>query len=484
MLVDLSNSQQKRIFYAFIGFTILVCLMGLIIDFIPLMGVSFLILYVFICIRYPFLIFAGFFFLLPFSTEIELPGGIGTDLPSEPMMLTLLGIFILFLVRSPKKILQSVKSNPISTLIFIHLSILFLVSIFSTNPLVSFKYLAAKLWYVIPFYFFPLYLFNKEKDFRQVFKGLFVGMLIAVTYVMINHAGLGFTFESINKAVRPIFRNHVNYAAMLALVLPYFWYMFRTSKSPFKLIYLPLLAFLLVATYLSYTRAAFVAVVMAVGASYVIRWRLTKLALVVSFCLITLLITFMVSNNNFMDFAPDFEKTITHDNYDNLIEATYKMQDVSTMERVYRWVAGFYMVGEKPLVGYGPGCFYPEYIGHTVASFETYVSDNESGSGIHNYYLMVFVEQGIFGFIIFLLLTIIPLVLGTKLYQKMTDQDEKQLLLAALLSLIIIDALLIINDLIEADKVGPFYFLNLGIVAFLYLKYMKTNKIEIKNADE
>ena len=46
--------------------------------------------------------------------------------------------------------------------------------------------------------------------------------------------------------------------------------------------------------------------------------------------------------------------------------------------------------------------FYPNYQARTVRSFTTYVSDNPERSGIHNYYLMTAVEQGIPGLLVYL----------------------------------------------------------------------------------
>ena len=71
------------------------------------------------------------------------------------------------------------------------------------------------------------------------------------------------------------------------------------------------------------------------------------------------------------------------------------MEDISTMERVYRWVAGVEMVKDKPIFGFGPGTFYSAYKAYTLSSFQTYVSDNVDHSTVHNYFLLTFIEQGL-----------------------------------------------------------------------------------------
>lgn len=469
-LATISIQQKHWVFYGFMALTIGSILLGVAIDFLPLAGLSIGLLYVYQCINRPFSILVLFFFLLPFSTEIELAGGVGTDLPSEPIMLSLLGIFMLFLLKDIKKFKAGIFNNPIAAILLLHLVWIGFTAIFSTDNLISVKFLLAKTWYVVPFYFLPLLLIKDSDDFRKIFKFLTIAMLIAISYVMLRHAQRSFSFDMINKSVRPIFRNHVNYAAMIALCMPYFWSLFKSEKGLLKGIMIPIIAFFLVASYFSYTRAAFVSIFMAVGVFYIIRWKLLVPAILVSLGIVAAILGFMVQENNYLEFAPDFEKTVAHDNFENIVEATYKMEDISTMERLYRWVAGVNMVTEKPWLGYGPGCFYTQYKSHTVEKFKTYVSDNPEKSGVHNYYLMIFIEQGVFGFLIFLLLTVIPLIVGSQVYRSLTNPADKALIMAAMLSLIIIDAVIIINDLIEADKAGPFYFLNLSIISWFYLR--------------
>jgi len=233
---------------------------------------------------------------------------------------------------------------------------------------------------------------------------------------------------------------------MLVAFLPYLWYLFKTSASKYRGLYIPLLAFLVIAIYFSYTRAAQLSVILAVVYYYIVKFRLTKLG--VGLALVGGLagVMYMSTNNNYQDFAPDFSKTIAHKKFDNLVEATTKMEDISTVERFYRWVAGVYMVAEKPMTGFGPSTFYSTYDGYTVTSYKTYVSDNPEKSGIHNNYLMVAVEQGLPGLLIMIMLVIIPLIMGEQLYHRLKDAADKQLCLAALTSFFLISVVILIND--------------------------------------
>ena len=149
--------------------------------------------------------------------------------------------------------------------------------------------------------------------------------------------------------------------------------------------------------------------------------------------------------------------------------ATVKGEDVSTMERVYRWVAGYYMVKDKPIKGFGPGTFYENYRSYTVNSFTTYISNNIEKSGIHCYYLMILAEQGFIGFFIFISLCFYALIRAEKIYHKQGDPFLKDLCMTGMLSMIIILSILLINDMLETHKIGPFFLLILAIFVNLDL---------------
>jgi O-antigen ligase len=220
----------------------------------------------------------------------------------------------------------------------------------------------------------------------------------------------------------------------------------------------------LVGIQLSFTRAAYGAVVGAAGYYFVIRWRLTKFFVAASIIGIIGFVGYITSENKYLAYAPKFERAITHQNFDNLLEATTKGEDISTMERVYRWVAGFRMVGERPLTGFGPNNFFDNYKTYTVTNFKTYVSDNPDGSTVHCYYLLMAIEQGIIGSVLFFILIFYFLLRGEQIYHNARTTWQRHTIMAALLSMVSILILIVINDLIETDKVGAFFYINLAIL--------------------
>jgi hypothetical protein len=223
--------------------------------------------------------------------------------------------------------------------------------------------------------------------------------------------------------------------------------------------------YLLFAINFAYTRAAYVALLAAVGVVWVVRFRLMKATLVAVALFFTTIVAYLGTRDNWLAFAPDYEKTISHTRFDNLLEATVKLEDISTMERVYRWVAASYMIKDRPLTGFGPGCFYTFYKNYTVSSFRTYVSDNPERSGIHNYFLddngrtrypgTVFLPA-------FLRRCHAP---GESLYHTTRIPWRRNMLMAALLCFVLTNLLTLMNDFVETDKIGSLFIMSAAILA-------------------
>ena len=185
--------------------------------------------------------------------------------------------------------------------------------------------------------------------------------------------------------------------------------------------------------------------------------------------------------NRYLYYAPDFDETIMHEDLGSHLSATYNMQDISSGERVFRWIAGFRMWESNPVVGYGPGNFYSFYKPYAVSSFATFVSRNPERSTVHNYFLLLLIEQGIIGLLIFSIFTGALLWYGQRIYHKLKDKQLRRFAMALTLTLIVIYANTFLSDLIETDKIGTLYFLIVAMLINLDIKarkyYANVNRI-------
>lgn len=457
-------------YYGFIGLVLICVIVGLTIDFLPLAVAPIGLVLVLPVLKDYRWIYYSFWMLLPFSVELYF-GSVGTDMPTEPIMLILTGLGLVLFIANLTKIDFKPIFHPISFVLLLQIVWLFFSSIYSSNQVISIKFFLAKVWYIVPFFFMSFHFLKSVVDIKKVMTILSICLSVAICIVLVRHAIDGFTFKGSHHVVRPIFRNHVNYAAIIVTVLPFTWFLFKTTENKnLKRLFIAIIVIMVVGTYFSYTRAAQGCIVIMIGAYFIIKWRLTKIVLLSASLMICMLLSYLVVNNKYLEFAPNFEKAVAHTKFDNLLDATLKMEDISTVERVYRWIAGTFMVAEKPVTGFGPGSFYSEYKKYVVRSFETYVSDNPEKSGMHNYYLMTLVEQGIPGFVLLLVFVFLCILYGEKLYHACHDPTEQLIIMACILSIIVVSTLHMMNDLLEVDKIGPIFYLSASILVIFGLK--------------
>ena len=402
--------------------------------------------------------------VMPVSVESYL-GSFGTDLPSEPMVVLLAGCTILYLIYNKDEFKSASFRHPIFIILFGLFGWSIFVTLFSTDVILSVKYLLAKAWYLLGFFVLPIVLLRSRKSIQLFFWCLFVPTFLSIIYVMVRHGMMGFTFDNITQAVHPVYRNHVNYAVFITMLLPFVflaksWY----SKESFlnKLLKFSVPIFL-AAIYFSYTRGAWLATGAMAAYYIVLRFNLTKYVLTVATIVTIAFCAFILKDNNYLKYSPDFEHTIYHDELSAHLTSTFEMEDMSTVERFYRWIAAINLFKEHPLVGVGPNNFVTNYKKYTVTAYETYISDNEEKSTVHNYFLLLLTEQGFPAVILFTVLLFAILLTAQKTYNKVYNEQK---MYVAAITLCIIAFLLnnTLSDLVEANKIGSLFLMCLGLL--------------------
>jgi len=106
------------------------------------------------------LLIIAFFTPLSIPLRLFFPTlGMDLNLPTEPLLIVATGVFILKLLieqRFDKKIL----SHQVTIAIFLYLTWMAFTSVTSTLPIVSFKFLATRIWFITSFYFLATALFS------------------------------------------------------------------------------------------------------------------------------------------------------------------------------------------------------------------------------------------------------------------------------------------------------------------------------------
>lgn len=401
---------------------------------------------------------------IPFSTEVDIPGGLSTDFPDEILMWWLCGIGSIYLLMN-RVALRRLFYHPLTWMLFFHWLWILLCCLGSQDILVSIKFWLSKSWYLFIFYVLAYTLLKSERRFLIFTWISAIAASITVIFIESRHGMNGFAFNMINTVVRPFYRNHVNYACLQVCLLPYVWALWNNyqHRPLIKNIILGLAGIMILGIALSYTRAAYVALFSLAVIYPILKFKLVnKVALFIVIGSIFSMI-YLYQHNRFLELAPDYNQAISHTDFSSLLAATPKGKDISTMERLHRWVAGTRMIGDKYIIGFGPNQFYNYYKPYTLNQFATYVSNNPDRSTIHNYFLMTAVEQGIPGLLIFLGIILVYFKQAQQSFVTMVSK-YRPWMIASIWSLSSILVILCFNDMIETDKVGSYFFINLAIL--------------------
>ena len=172
-------------------------------------------------------------FFAPISVPLSaLMEGLSIDmyLPTEPLLaglLLLYGIKYLMGDRIDIRILR----HPVTLAIYFHLAWLFVTSITSSDPLVSFKYLLSRLWFIVGFYLLATQIFKREKGMRTYLWLFIIAFTGIILYTLVNHAQYGLTNQVMAHSVsKPFYNDHTSYGAVLAFLLPVLVALFTTIR--------------------------------------------------------------------------------------------------------------------------------------------------------------------------------------------------------------------------------------------------------------
>ncbi len=403
-------------------------------------------------------------FLTPFAVELRgMEGGLGVSLPTEPLMFGVLLIFVanLLLDRGYDK---KAATHPISYVIYASLLWMFFTSLTSEIPLVSLKYLLSRLWFVVPFYFVAVLMFKKTSNIKKFMILYMIALSIIVIYTIIQHAKYGFEEDAGHWVMSPFYNDHTAYGAILAMFLPVavgfvFFPQITKRERIFSFIMLTILTTGII---LSYGRAAWISVLVAIGVFILIKLRIKFYIIAASF--IFIVGTFFVFQNQIFDKLSKNKQDSSGNITEHVQSISNITSDASNLERINRWQAALRLFNERPIVGWGPGTYQFVYSPFQSSQEKTIISTNLGDKGnAHSEYLGSLADMGIPGMFIFILLVIFIIITGLRVY-KNGDINVKFLSLMALLGLISYFAHGFLNNFLDTDKLSvPFW----GFIAIL-----------------
>ena len=414
-------------------------------------------------------------FLVPLSVNLSEFGltSIGWYMPTEPMLFALL---LLFVARwlSGEAPDRALLQHPVTWVIGLGFLWMGLTILPSSHPIVSLKAWVARGWFVVSFYLLLATWFRDSDRSHARFLGLLlVPLSVVILYTMIRHAGYGFEKAAGHWVMKPFFKDHTSYGAVLAMMIPPSLAMaWRSQQSSFsRVLWAMGVGWLVLGTVFSFTRAAWVSLAVA-GAL----WVLMAFGARFKTLLATGLVGLMVVGLSWDALVIQLERN-KQDSSDDLAQHVESISNVSSdasnLERLNRWSCAWAMFLERPLWGWGPGTYQFEYAPFQTSDLRTVISTNNADLGnAHSEYLGPLAEQGLLGLAGVLALLLATCHLGFKLQRTLHDPEKKRLAMGLFLGLITYFVHGVLNNYLDTDKASaPFWgFLALLVVLDLGAK--------------
>jgi putative inorganic carbon (hco3(-)) transporter len=416
----------------------------------------------------------NFFLLTVFFVPLSIPlsyiigkTGVDLSLPAEPFLIGILFLLILKYLKGQvmdKKILL----HPVSIAVYFYLAWSCITCITSSMPVVSFKYLTARLWFIAGFYFLPVQIFQNKKYFKKYLWAYIIPLVAIIGYVLIRHSFYGLTNQQVSHyVVKPFYNDHTSYGAVLAMLIPVligiFYYNFRIYKNTQKIFFFLLILYFLIAILFSYTRAAWVSlfVIFAI-------WMLILLKIKWQFIFAGFMILLFILFSYRAEITLNLTriKQTSSGNFHEHIQSVANIRnDDSNLERLNRWGCAWRMFRERPVFGWGPGTYMFNYAPFQISREKTTISTNAGTMGnAHSEYLGSLSESGILGVVSFLLIVILTIRTGCKVYYKTGKRKIRIFSLAVLLGLVTYYVHGFLNNFLDTDKVSALFW---GFTAIL-----------------
>ncbi len=398
--------------------------------------------------------------------------GVGISLPSEPLMV---GVMLLFILKTlfNGKYDKNILRHPVTIVIFINLAWLLITSITSEMPVVSFKFLAARLWFIIPFYFLGIALFKDARNITR-FNWLYVlSLVVVVIYTTIHHAEYGFAEKQGHWVMKPFYNDHTAYGGILAFFLPVFlgYALSKLRSRTYRLYAMLVSVILLGALYLSFSRAAWVSLAVSLIVMFLIVYKI-KFRWILS-AIVVLITSFYLFQDQIL-YSLEKNKQDSSANFIEHVQSIYNISsDASNLERINRWQSAFRMFYERPLLGWGPGTYQFIYAPFQRSKERTIISTNAGDLGnAHSEYIGPLSEQGIPGLLSVLSLIVVVMITGIRVYRKAKNKEVKLFSLVTMLALVTYFVHGLLNNFLDTDKASvPFWGFFAVIVAMdLYHK--------------
>ena len=412
--------------------------------------------------------------LAPLSVELRrLMPGLPVDmfLPTEPI---LVGVLILFLLKiiHERRFDRDILLHPVSLVIYLNVFWIFLTSVTSSMPVVSIKFLLARIWFLVAFYLLAAKLFKEGKNMEKYVWLYLAGLLVVIFYTLYRHWGYGlFDKRAAHFVMTPFYNDHTSYGAAIAMYLP-FALMFAVNREysiNLRRFAMVIFAILLVAFVFSYSRAAWLSMIVAIGTWVILKLKIRfRTIMIILGSFLAVIFVFQHEIVVYLERNSDESSSNLAEHFSSMTNIS---SDASNLERINRWNSALAMFSERPVFGYGPGTYMFQYGKYQLKKDRTIISTNAGDLGnAHSEYLGPLSESGIGGLVTFLLIVFTVFYTGVNTWLRTDDKRMKGIVMASLLGLITYYIHGFLNNFLDTDKLSvPFWgFTAMIVVIDLY----------------
>ena len=414
-------------------------------------------------------------FTTPLSLNLEELefGGVGMFLPTEPLLFGVMLIFILRVLYY-RKYDMSVLKHPITIAVLINLAWIIITTLTSTMPFVSLKFLLARLWFIIAFYFIATQLFKKVKNIRLFFWLYLIPLAGVALYTFLHHSQYGFAEHPAHWVMQPFFKDHTVYGAVVAMMFPIMVLLFILKRyKKYRVITALMIVVLALGIIFSYGRAAWISLIVAFAVSLIYLLRL-KGTFVLSAAALVLFFA-GIFRTDIINTLKKNEQDSTSENLGEHVQSITNIStDASNLERINRWNSAIEMFKRKPIIGWGPGTYAFKYAPFQSSEDVTIISTNAGdGGNAHSEFIGPLAEEGLLGGLTFVLILIMFYYRATFLYFRLPKGEIRTIVFFIILAFTsyIINGTL--NNFLDTDKASVPFWAFIAIIVAIDLNFEK-----------
>jgi putative inorganic carbon (hco3(-)) transporter len=212
--------------------------------------------------------------------------------------------------------------------------------------------------------------------------------------------------------------------------------------------------FLFSITY-SYTRAAWLSLMAALGAMVVFYFKI-PIRLIFTSIIIVLIGVFIFQKDIMLKLSENEQGSSRRNDLGEHLQSVSNIKnDPSNLERINRWNSALRMFEERPVLGWGPGTYAFQYAPFQRSKDLTVISTNFGDVGhAHSEYLGPLAESGFIGMISWLVVFLLSVYKGMRLFYYGIHEKTRTIALAVVLGLITYYVHGVLNSYIDYDKIA------------------------------